>query len=130
MTPIPGTRVEDNALHRASLWLEDFKRTRDGYVQQITNEQMGVELAEFAQMCGVEIEGDALVEGADYYAENFRQMIFGPRLGMTVVTPGGPINLVSILRSVWIDGMQHGAAMTAGKRGLSTQEIAEGVDRE
>lgn len=127
---ILGTRVPDNALHRASLWLEDFKRTRQLGFHSQPREEMAVDMDEFVRTVGIDnkVTGQDLVEGGDFYGNNFVQMIFG-KLGIVVMTPAGPIDLQGVMFSVWMDGLQHGAAMTAGLYGLSNEEIEQGVDK-
>lgn len=131
MTRIPGTRVDDNALHRASLWLEDFKRTRDGQVKGYTNEQAAEAFDELIEMCGLQgVTGQDLIEGAIFYATNFRELLGGQGLNITVVNRSlGAVDLLAILQSVWIDGLQHGVAMSAGKHGLSNTELREATGR-
>jgi hypothetical protein len=120
---IPGTRVPENRLHRASLWLEDMKRTRAGAVVTYDDETMVRELGELADACGLELSGEQLAEGAKFYATNFRQIVFGGRLGVTVVSPWGAMDMGAVILSVWLDGFQHGAATAAGKYGESNEEI-------
>lgn len=121
---IPGTRVEDNRLHRASLWLEDFKRARDGQLHGYTSEDFTAMAQELSDACGLGVSGQEIVEAVDFYSENLRQMIFGKSLGISVVTPVGAMDLFDILRSVWVDGFEHGAATAAGLSGESNEEIA------
>jgi hypothetical protein len=120
---IPGTRVPENRLHRASLWLEDTKRVRAGAVVTYDNETMVRELGELADACGLELSGEQLAEGARFYADNLRRVVFGGRMGVTVVGPWGTMDLGAVILSVWLDGFQHGAATAAGKYGESNDEI-------
>jgi hypothetical protein len=120
---IAGTRVSDNRLHRASLWLEDWKRVRAGVPVTADRETMVRELAELADACGLELSGEQLAEGAEFYATNLRQVLFGQRVDMTVAGPWGAITLGAVILSVWLDGFEHGAATAAGKWGESNEEI-------
>lgn len=120
---IPGTRVPDNRLHRASLWLEDFKRARDGQVRAYTSEDVTALAQQLSDACGLGVTGPEVIEAVGFYSENLRQMIFGPSVGIAVMTPAGRLELVDIIRSVWIDGFEHGAATAAGLSGESNEEI-------
>ena len=50
-------------------------------------------------------------------------MLVGKRMGITVVTPAGAVDLVGIIMTAWLDGFQHAAATAAGLRGESNEEI-------
>lgn len=127
---IPGTRVPDNALHRASLWLEDFKSTRDGKVKAVDQDTMVVEFDQLIAACGLTgVTGSDLFEGCIFYGDNFADSMFG-RIGLIVTTQAGPATINDVLRSVWMDGLMHGIATRDGKRGLSNTEIEEGVGRD
>jgi hypothetical protein len=131
--PILGTRVPDNALHRASLWLEDFKRVRERGLHTQARDEQAADLDEFVRIVGVDgkVTGMDLVEGAAFYGNNFVEMIFPRGVDITIIGAqlDAPTNLQSVMFSVWLDGMQHGAAMVAGLEGLSNEEIEQGVDR-
>jgi hypothetical protein len=120
---IPGTRVEDNRLHRASLWLEDFKQARDGQLHGYTSEDFTAMAQELSDACGLGVSGEEVIEAVDFYSENLRQMIFGPSVGISVVTSAGRLDLIDVIRSIWIDGLEHGAATAAGLSGESNEEI-------
>lgn len=125
MSKIPGTRVDDNALHRASLWLAAFQGTQEGGPVAYSREEEAAEHDRLADECHVDgLTGADIQEGADFYSVNFAVMMLGSAARVVVVGPTGTLDLLAMIRVVWIDGLRHGIATRDGKRGLSNTEIA------
>lgn len=129
---IPGTRVPDNPIHRASLWVESLKYAPD---VRAAGDEAVERLDDFAWRAFVEESGlpitvEQLVDAVEFYGENLRRMIVGNRLNFMMPMPGGEgmMDLGGVFKSVWFDGFEHGAGTALGKRGLSNQEIREGVE--
>jgi len=122
---IPGTRVPDTPIHRASMWLEDLRfgdRRRDAGVEAIRDD----DYVRFIQECallGVTVEN--LKEASSFYGANNARMLTGGRLRVAIPSPTGEgiIDLASIFASVWLDAFMHGAATARGKVGMSNAEL-------
>jgi hypothetical protein len=128
MTPsdkIPGTEVPDNAIHRASLWLERLK-FGDTY-----DERGGPELAEpdwwerFLLETGLHavLEPDEIKAAANYYGESLASQLLGGRVSITIPNPAGEgwIGAQAIFATLWADAFMHGVA-TAQRRSAQTNE--------
>lgn len=127
---IPGTRVPDHAIHRASMWLEDVKfaeRRPDVEVpEQITDDDAVWWI--FIEETGLPVTVEQLKESAVYYGENMLRMTLGNRVNVMMPTPDGKgvMDLRAIFVSLWLDAFQHGVATALGKHGLSNTEMREG----
>lgn len=121
---IPGTRVPDTPIHRASMWLEEF-RFGD------RREEAGTEVMEddywerFIQETGLTgLTPENIAEAAAYYGHNNIRMLTGGRLNVVIPNPHGEghLDLGAIFVSLWADAFCHGVATKAGKVGPSNQE--------
>ena len=124
---IPGTRVPDNPIHRASLWLEELKygaRRDDNPGVEPMEREIFEELIRQCELRGLTPE--EIGEAADYYGRNMAAMTLG-QVKVMVSTPGrdgvGLMPLSVAFISAWLDGFLHGVATRAGKSGLSNLEI-------
>lgn len=124
---IPGTRVPDTAIHRASMWLEDLKfGERRAYTSQPESKEADFE-EKFVEATGVRsFTADEMREAAVYYGQNLRRMVLGDRLNIAMPSPTGEglIDADGIFISLWLDAFEHGIATGLGLRGLSNDEIA------
>lgn len=126
---IPGTRVPDHAIHRASMWLEDVKfaerRPDVEQIEQITDNDALWWI--FIQETGLPVTVEQLKESAHYYGLNMLRMTLGNRVNVLMPAPDGKglIDLTTIFTSLWLDAFQHGVATAQGKRGLSNTEMRD-----
>ena len=124
---IPGTRVPDTPIHRASMWLEDLKFGEGRATQKPQAVPMGDTWEDFIRETGIPITVEQMKEAATYYGENMLRMTTGNRVNFAIPNPAGEgfIDGRGIFASLWLDAFMHGAATALGKTGLSNQEIAE-----
>lgn len=124
MKRIPGTRVPDHAIHRASLWLEDLKYgegREDAKLQRMDDFTWRA----FIEECDLPVTVEQLQEAATYYGMNMLGMTLGNRVNVRIPAPDGDgfIDLHAIFASLWLDAFMHGAATAIGKSGLSNDEM-------
>lgn len=114
MSYIPGTRVPDTPIHRASLWWEQLEF---GGRDLSTPERMDAATAEaLVEELVATYTAEQLHEAATYYGRNWAEMILGPNVGLAGV------NANALFTSVWLDGFAHGAGTQARKYGTSRTE--------
>jgi hypothetical protein len=127
---IPGTVLEDNVIHRASLWLEGVKFGERAGVTNAAEEITDDDYIWIAviEECKLPVSVEQLKDAATHYGINMRVMTIGNRVNFAVPAPsGGVMSADTIFISLWIDAFCHGAAAVAGKYGLSRTEIESGV---
>lgn len=125
---IPGTRVPDTPIHRASMWLEDLKygerRLGDAPLPMEVTEDELYEL--LIRELELDVTVEQLLEAADYYGTNLAVMLHGA-FQIVVQTPDGrTISGASMFISAWLDGWMHGAVTQKGLRGRSVREMLDG----
>lgn len=127
---IPGTRVPDTPIHRASMWVEDIK-FGEGRPDAVEPVPMGDTWEEFIKATGLPITAEQLMEAASYYGSNNVRMLTGGRLDVVIPSPTGEgyIDLAAIFASLWADAFFHGVATAQGRTGLSNTESDQRVDR-
>lgn len=121
---ILGTRVPDTPIHRASMWLEEF-RFGDRREEAETETMEDGYWQKFIQETGLlNLTDDDISEAAHYYGINNLRMLTGGRINVLIPSPTGEghIDLAGIFVSLWADAFCHGVATKAGKVGLSNEE--------
>jgi hypothetical protein len=121
---ILGTRVPDTPIHRASMWLEEFRfgdRREEAGTERFDEDEWERFVQETAL---VGVTGDNIQEAAIYYGLNNLHMLTGGRLEMVIPNPHGEghLSLSNIFISLWADAFAHGVATKAGKIGVSNEE--------
>lgn len=122
--PIPGTRVPDTPIHRASMWLERFRfgdRRKNAGVEDMEDDYW----SKFIDQTGLEgLDADDIEEAARYYGHNNVRMLVGNRLNVRIASPTGEgfMDLGSLFVSLWADAFAHGVVTAKGLSGLSNQE--------
>jgi hypothetical protein len=128
---IPGTVLEDNAIHRASLWLEGVKFGERAGVTNTAEEITDDDWLWFAviEECKLPVSVEQLKTAATHYGINMRAMTIGDRVNFAIPAPGGNgvMSADTIFISLWLDAFCHGAATAAAKYGLSRTEVESGV---
>jgi hypothetical protein len=121
---IPGTRVPDTPIHRASMWLE-YLKFRERRKDATAPEDMDDATWEtFVAATGANFTVEQMQEAAAYYGQNMLQMMLGGRVDFAIPSPTGKghISGRSAFASLWLDAFMHGYATARGKRGMSNLE--------
>lgn len=119
---IPGTRVPDTPIHRASLWLEQLKFAERAGVADEAEPMDALVYELLLRELDNGVTPEQLEEAAIYYGANLRQMFVPGRAEVIVQTPHGALDLRTMFVSAWLDGWMHGAVTQKGLRGESTEE--------
>jgi hypothetical protein len=121
---IPGTRVPDTPIHRASLWLEDVKFGERRADADLGPEEMGDTFQDFIDAAEANFTVEQLREAATYYGDNMLHMMTGGRVDFLIPSPTGDgmIDGRGVFASLWLDAFMHGFATARGKIGKSNEE--------
>jgi hypothetical protein len=86
---IPGTRVPDTPIHRASMWLE-YLKFRERRKDASAPEDMDDATWEtFVAATGANFTVEQMQEAAAYYGQNMLQMMLGGRVDFAIPSPTG-----------------------------------------
>lgn len=134
---IPGTGgLPDNAIHRASLWLERLKFGERAFTQtepEIESSPDGEEhfghtrmLLESTGFSGELTPKDVHLASL-YYGGNMRRGLFGNRIQVYLPNPAKngeqeQVNMDELFAALWKDAFEHGLATGTRQRGLSKTE--------
>jgi hypothetical protein len=129
---IPGTRVPDTAIHRASMWLEYLKfgdARRNAGVEKMTDDTFEL----FVAAAQVNFTAEQMKEAAQFYGLNMLQMTVGNRVNFMIPSPDGEglMDGRAVFASLWIDAFMHGVATARGKHGpsnLEAEKIPAGME--
>lgn len=127
ITVIPGTRVPDNPVNRAALWVHTQQNTdHNREPVEVDWFELIVDLERFVRLCGLEgVTPAELIEGVEFNGLHHTATLFGP-IGFAPDDNSAP-DVRTIVTSIWLDALKVGIALRAGKHGLSDAEIASGT---
>lgn len=121
---MPGSELPDNAIHRASLWVEGIKYAIDQRVDAEPDRIDEFEWRAFIEESGLPVTVEQLQQAVVYYGLSTAGNFLGGRVNIAVPAPGGGlVDLRSIFASVWYDGFMHGVATAQGRRGQTSKEL-------